>query len=112
MENNTNYELKPYSVLVTGATGFIGSRLIAAFEENGIKVKAMSRKEIPDKNNVKYVKADAFNVDELTNALEGIEIAFYLLHSMEGTKEKWEDFANREKTTGSKFFEGCNKCRS
>lgn len=104
MENKSNYELKPYSVLITGATGFIGSRLITAFEKNGIKIKAMSRKQIPDKNNVKYVKADAFNVDELTNALDGIEIAFYLLHSMEGTKEKWEDFANREKQQAQNFL--------
>ena len=97
-------ELKPYSILVTGATGFIGHRLISVFENEGIKIKAMTRRDIADTYNVKFVKADAFNIQELENALNGIEIAFYLLHSMEGSKEKWEDFANREKQQAQNFL--------
>ena len=103
-ENKPVTDLEPYSVLVTGATGFIGNRLIATFEKNGIKIKAMSRKKISDRENVKFVQADAFNPEELEKALQGIEIAFYLLHSMEGSKEKWEDFANREKQQAQNFL--------
>ena len=59
IEKALESEIKPYSILITGATGFIGSRLISAFDRKNIKVKAMTRKEIPDTENVKYVKADA-----------------------------------------------------
>ena len=108
-ENKPVIDLEPYSVIVTGATGFIGNRLITAFEKNGIKIKAMSRKKIPDRENVKFVQADAFNPEELEKALQGIEIAFYLLHSMEGSKEKWEDFANREKQPAQNFLKAATK---
>lgn len=105
MQTMTNAEkIAPYSILITGATGFIGSRLISAFDNMGIKVKAMTRKDIPETENVKYVKADAFKVEQLEKAMEGIETAYYLLHSMEGSKEKWEDFANREKQQAQNFL--------
>ena len=104
MEEKHSGEIKPFSVLVTGATGFIGARLISAFDKKGIKIKAMSRKEISDQENVRFVKADAFDVEQLTKALEGIEIAFYLLHSMEGSKDKWEDFVSREKEQAQNFL--------
>ena len=94
----------PYSILVTGSTGFIGSRLISTFDNMGIKVKAMTRKDIQETENVKYVKADAFHIEQLEKAMEGVETAYYLLHSMEGSKEKWEDFSNREKLQAQNFL--------
>ena len=60
---------KPYSIMVTGATGFIGTRLISHLSKLGYSVKGMSRREIPDTTNVKYVKADVFDVTQLENAL-------------------------------------------
>ena len=104
VEDVSKKKLKSYSILITGATGFIGSRLISAFDRKDVKVKAMTRKKISDTENVKYVKADAFKVDQLTEALQGIDIAYYLLHSMEGSKEEWEDFANREKKQAKNFL--------
>ena len=95
---------KPYSILVTGATGFIGTRLISHLSKLGYSVKGMSRKEIPDTSNVKYVQADVFEPKELEHALNGIEIAYYLLHSMEGNKEDWKEFANREKIQAQNFL--------
>lgn len=96
--------IKPYGILVTGATGFIGSRLITSLVERGHQVKAMTRKDLPDTNNVRYVQADALNYEQLENALKGVEVAYYLLHSMEGNKEEWKDFPKRERTQAENFL--------
>ncbi len=69
----------------------------------------MSRREIPDQPYVKFVKADVFDVDNLTTALEGTDVAYYLLHSMEGSKEEWEDFASREKVQAKNFLSAATK---
>ncbi len=95
---------KPYSIMVTGSTGFIGTRLISHLCKLGYFVKGMSRKKIPDTPNVKYVQADVFDTSQLENALAGIEIAYYLLHSMEGGKDHWKEFASREKIQAQNFL--------
>jgi len=95
---------KDYSILVTGATGFIGKKLLERLAKTGYKVTAMSRTKYPDSENVRFVTADAFDMDSLRNALKGIETAFYLLHSMEGSKKEWEKFANREKLQAENFL--------
>ena len=74
--------------LVTGATGFIGKKLLERLAKTGYKVTAMSRSEYPDSENVRFIAADAFDMNSLCNALKGIETAFYLLHSMEGSKKR------------------------
>jgi len=83
---NTTLKNKPYSIMVTGATGFIGTRLISHFSKLGYSVKGMSRRNISDTSNVKYVQVDVFDETQLENAVAGIEVAYYLLHSMEGSK--------------------------
>ncbi|QDI89572.1 NAD-dependent epimerase/dehydratase family protein [Candidatus Nitrosopumilus sp. SW] len=95
---------KPFSILVTGATGFIGSRLISSLVSSGYTVKGLSRKQLPGNDKVKYVKADVFNFDELKNAMAGIDTAYYLLHSMEGDKGDWQEFAKREKIQAQNFL--------
>ncbi|KAF6247362.1 epimerase [Nitrosopumilus sp. b3] len=104
-----HYKEKPFSILVTGATGFIGSRLIFDLTANGYSVNGMSRRKIPSTGNIKYVQADVFEPSELEDALSGVEIAFYLLHSMEGNKEEWKEFANREKTQAQNFLNAATK---
>lgn len=104
LKNTKFIQTNPYSILVTGATGFIGTKLVEKLTQNGYSVKGMSRQEIQDKPGVKFVKADVFNTDELQTCLEGVEIAFYLLHSMEGDKKNWKEFASREKTQAKNFL--------
>ena len=98
------YKSKPYSILVTGATGFVGNRLISGLVEKGYKVKAISRKNLPSKENVKFVQADAFDIHSLSNAMKGTEVAFYLLHSMEDNISAWRNFAEREKFQAKNFL--------
>lgn len=95
---------KPHNILVTGATGFIGSKLVEKLTERGYTVKAMSRQRQDDRKGVKFVKADAFNPDQLQNVMEGVEVAFYLLHSMEGDSRHWKDFSSREAIQAKNFL--------
>ena len=97
-------QTKPYDILVTGASGFIGKKLLNKLTDSGFTVTAMSRTEYPGTETVKRVQADAFDVESLTAATEGIETAFYLLHSMEGSKKEWAEFANREKQQAQNFL--------
>ena len=106
---NASMENKPYSILVTGATGFIGSRLISHFSKKGYFVKGLSRKNISDTDNVKYVQADVFVQNQLEESLKGIEVVYYLLHSMEGSKNEWQDFASREKIQAKNFLYAATK---
>lgn len=97
-------EVKPYSIMVTGATGFIGSRLISHLTRLGHSVVGMSRRDVADAPNVKYVKANAFDASQLEDALSGISVAYYLIHSMEGSKGSWKEFALRERTQAQNFL--------
>lgn len=92
------------TILVTGATGFIGSRLISAFERRGIATRAMSRREAADRDLVRFVQADAFSTEQLRDALDGIKTAYYLLHSMEGGSREWRGFADRERRQAQNFL--------
>ena len=104
ISHENEYRSKPYSILVTGATGFVGNRLISALVEKGYKVKAISRRNLPSKENVKFVQADAFDIHSLSNAMKGTEVAFYLLHSMEDNISAWRNFAEREKFQAENFL--------
>ncbi len=99
----------PYDILVTGSSGFIGKKLLNKLTASGYAVTAMSRSKYPDTENVKRVQADAFDVDSLVSATEGIETAFYLLHSMEGSKKEWAEFANREKQQAENFLKAATE---
>ncbi len=102
--NQLSHQTKPYDIMVTGATGFIGSRLMSSLTKRGYSVKAISRREVQNKGNVEFVKADLFNEKELETALNGIDIAYYLVHSMEGDKKHWKEFALRERVQAQNFL--------
>ncbi|PNZ65650.1 NAD-dependent epimerase/dehydratase family protein [Staphylococcus croceilyticus] len=70
-------------VLLTGASGYIGGHLKEQLKENH-EIIAISRhadsKE--DEQNVTWKAADLFDLDEITEVMEGIDTAIYLVHSM------------------------------
>ncbi|MEO3758184.1 NAD(P)H-binding protein [Mycobacterium sp. B14F4] len=73
--------------LVTGATGYIGGRLIPRLLDRGYSVRALARN--PDKlsgvawrDRVEVAKGDLDDVDSLRSAFEGIDVVYYLVHSM------------------------------
>lgn len=76
-------------VLVLGATGYVGGRLVPLLLENGWKVRAVGRSErkIQGRSwgkhpNLEIVVADALDTEALTEAMGGCCAAFYLIHSI------------------------------
>ena len=71
------------TVLVTGATGFIGKRLVPALIEDGHDVRAMTRRPESYDGPGTPVGADVGDPDSLRSALDGVEVAIYLVHSLD-----------------------------
>jgi uncharacterized protein YbjT (DUF2867 family) len=74
-------------VLVTGATGYIGGRLVPRLLAEGHAVRAMTRtasrlRDVPWAADVQVVEADVLGGDALDAALAGVEVAYYLVHSI------------------------------
>jgi len=72
------------NVLVTGATGFLGAALIPRLQREGHRVRAYARRPEAVTSDVPVVAGDAVAGTGLDAALDGIDSAFYLIHSMEG----------------------------
>ena len=70
-------------VLVTGATGFIGRRLVPALLDAGHDVRAMTRHPETYDGPGEPVGADVTDADSLGPALEGVDVAIYLVHSLD-----------------------------
>lgn len=78
-----------HTVLVTGVTGYIGGRLVPLLLEAGQRVRVMARDLTRLEGRawleqVEMVSGDVLQPDTLDKALEGIEVAYYLIHSMRG----------------------------
>jgi len=74
-------------ILVTGATGYIASRLIPRLLEHGYRVRALAREPLRLKgrawfNKIDIVQADVTSPSTLAKALDGIHTAYYLIHNM------------------------------
>jgi uncharacterized protein YbjT (DUF2867 family) len=74
--------------LVTGATGYIGSRLLRRLTDEGRAVRALAREpeRVERLDGVEAVRGDLLNGSGLDEALEGCRTAYYLVHSMEATR--------------------------
>lgn len=74
------------SVLLTGATGYIGGRLLKALENRGCRVRCLTRRPATLKAKVgpstEIVPGDALDRASLDDAMRGMDVAYYLIHSM------------------------------
>ena len=70
-------------VLVTGATGFIGRRLVPALMEEGHEVRAMTRRPEAYDGPGTPVHGDVGDPGSLAGPLEGVDVAIYLVHSLD-----------------------------
>ena len=96
--------------LVTGATGYIGGRLIPELLAKGFRVRVLARnaarlKDHPWIDQVELVEGDAFDAKIDEKALKGVDVAYYLMHSlMEKT-----DFESREQQMAEVFGKAAAK---
>ena len=74
---------EPRTVLVTGATGFIGRRLVPALVEQGHDVRAMTRRPDDYDGPGTAVGGDVFDPPSLSDPLAGADVAIYLVHSLD-----------------------------
>jgi uncharacterized protein YbjT (DUF2867 family) len=74
-------------VLVTGASGFIGSQLLPRLHREGYELRVLARDptrlRIPPAWGIETVRGDVLGDEGLAQALKDIEVAYYLIHSME-----------------------------
>ena len=74
-------------ILLTGATGYVGGRLLKVLEESQFRLRCLARR--PEllsprvASNTDVVKGDVLERSSLISAMDGVKIAFYLVHSMD-----------------------------
>ena len=93
-------------ILITGASGYVGSHLLSELRSRGQRVRALVRN--PDTADlppgVELRKGDAVKGDGLHEALDGVKTAYYLIHSMSGNG----DFVARDRAAAVNFGEAAS----
>lgn len=90
-------------VLVTGATGYVGGRLVEALARRGVATRCLARRpdalrsRVPP--TVEIVQGDALDAASLARALDLVHTAYYLVHSMGATV----DFADLDRQAARSF---------
>lgn len=101
----------PGLILLTGATGYIGGRLLQSLEQQGFRVRCLARRPEFLQSKVaahtEVVAGDMLDPASLEVALRGVSVAYYLVHSMgsagsfeENDRQSARNFAAAAKTAG------------
>lgn len=97
-------------VLLTGATGYVGGRLLTALEARGLSLRCLARR--PDSlrprvgPETEVVAGDALDLESLRRGLRGVEVAYYLVHSM----GSWGDFEEQDREAAENFGRAAAEC--
>ena len=116
-------------VLVTGASGFIGSRVVSKLlsissssfsshlSNNNYEILCLTRNKESLKGRyekykdvIKIIVADVNDYSQLVKAMNGVNIAFYLIHSMEGSSKQWKKFSQRDRIAAENFAKAATEC--
>ena len=87
LHSRQGHDGKPPLCLVTGANGYIGGRLVPELLAMGYRVRVLARNSSRVAQHiwadqVEIVDGDATNSDVLGKALAGVDVAYYLIHSL------------------------------
>ena len=97
-------------ILLTGATGYVGGRLLPLLLDEGHEVRCLVRS--PERADLdpraEVVKGDLLDPQGLEEAMQGIEVAYYLVHSMGAGAD---DFAERDRRAARAFGEAAKDAR-
>ena len=80
------------SCLVTGATGYVGVRLVPRLLDEGHQVRALARDpaklaDVPWRERAEVARGDLADVESLIAAFDGMDVVYYLVHSMGTSKD-------------------------
>jgi uncharacterized protein YbjT (DUF2867 family) len=93
----------PRTIALTGATGYVGGRLLPALVAEGHEVRCLVRRpehaELPEGATV--IRGDVEDGSGLPEALDGADVAYYLVHSM--GRGNGGDFARRDRDAAATF---------
>lgn len=98
-------------VLVAGATGFIGGALVRRLLDDGVSVRALVRDRVRTRDlpvgapGLDLHEGDVLAADSLQGAGDGIDVAYYLVHSM--GRGEGGDFEERERRSALAFAQMC-----
>jgi uncharacterized protein YbjT (DUF2867 family) len=94
--------------LVTGATGYVGGRLVERLLAEGRPVRALARNpsQLELGPEVEAAQGDLLTGEGLDRALEGCTVAYYLVHSMEPAAGAGGGFAARDRIAADNFARG------
>ncbi|MCO6450440.1 MAG: NAD(P)H-binding protein [Caldilineales bacterium] len=91
-------------ILVTGATGYVGGRIVPRLLESGRHVRVLARDATrlqgrPWLQDVEVCEGDVLNPETLSAAMQDVKVAYYLIHSM----SKSGDFRERDLVAARNF---------
>ena len=98
-------------ILLAGATGYVGGRLLHALENHGYRVRCLARRPQALQGragvNTEVVLGDCFNPESLRGALAGVHMAYYLIHSMGATGS----FAEKDRQAAINFAQAAHQAK-
>ncbi|HQV28519.1 MAG TPA: SDR family oxidoreductase [Thermoflexales bacterium] len=103
---NSDIQATNAPILVTGATGYIGGRLVPRLLEMGYRVRCLVRDPSrlqgrPWQGQVEIVAGDVLQPDSLAQAMAGVRVAYYLVHSLGGGTDFHERDMNAARNFGA-----------
>jgi uncharacterized protein YbjT (DUF2867 family) len=101
----TQFEREPGLILLTGATGYVGGRLLQALEQRQLRVRCLARRPEFLKPKVgagtEIVSGDVLDRTSLEEAMRGVTVAYYLVHSMGSSGSFEENDRNAARNFGA-----------